>query len=375
MVQLHDIYAILHVGVAVLALAVAFIAWRHRAARGAHALAVLMIGVTIWAGAAAAMWYLPTLGEQVFWFNATSLGVWFVPGAVLVLAFDVADTGGLHSPGRIALIVVASLTLVGLRWLNPGHLYDTAFVAHAIGPYTSYQAVQGPLYQVLNVLAFAIVIAGLAVVVRTYVRSSGPVRDQAAVLLVGGCVPLVLAAVTESRLVPLGGLDLAPLAFLVTGILWLVAISRGTLLDVLPLARHVLVEQMVDGVVVLDGEGSVIDANPAAAAMLHTTLAEMPGRPGEEVLGPVTGASAALQGGPGQETLSIGKGGESRYVELGITPLVVGPGRPPARLVTLHDVTEERESHERLTLARQVYDTANEGIVVTRTEDVERIIA
>jgi len=60
MVQLHDIYVVLHAGVVVLALAVIFIAWRHRAARGAHALAALMVGVMIWAGAAAAM-----VGEAV----------------------------------------------------------------------------------------------------------------------------------------------------------------------------------------------------------------------------------------------------------------------------------------------------------------------
>ena len=375
MVQLHDIYVVLHAGVVVLALAVIFIAWRHRAARGAHALAALMVGVMIWAGAAAAMWYLPTLGEQVFWFKATSLGVWFVPGAVLVLVFDIAGSKRLRSPGSIALIVIASLAVFGIRWLNPGRLYDTAFVAHAIGSYTSYQAVPGPLYDALNALAFAIVIAGLAIVLRTYLRSSGADRTQAAVLLVGGLVPLILGAITESRLVPLGGLDLAPLAFLVTGILWLVAISRGTLLDVLPLARHTLVEQMADGVVVLDGDGCVVDANPSAVEMLRVPRTEMLGESGDAVLSCIQGGSAALRdGGSGHVALPIGSTRASRYVEIGVTPLVVGPGRPPGQLVTLHDATAERNATERLMLARQVYDTANEGIVVTRSGDVERIV-
>ena len=375
MVELHLIYAVLHACGAVLALAVACIAWRRRAARGALALAVLMLGVTIWSGAAAAMWYLPTLGEQVFWFKVTSLGVWMVPGAVLILAFDVAGLEPWHTPVCIALISIASFALFGIRWLNPSRLYDTAFVGRAMGPYTYYEAVSGPLYEVYDVLAFALIMVGLAIILRVYLRSSGAERAQAAVLLIGGLVPLVSAAVTESKVVPLGGLDLAPLAFLATGVLWLIAILRGTLLDILPLARNVLVEQMLDGVVVLDGEDHVVDANPTALTMLSAPLAEVLGKPAEAIFGSVDGAAAVLRGsGPKHAVLSIGSDGDSRYVELAVTPLVVSPDKPPARLITLHDVTEERRANERLELARQVFDTANEAIVVTLPDSDGRIV-
>jgi len=181
----------------------------------------------------------------------------------------------------------------------------------------------------------------------------------------GGLVPLVSSVVTESRLVPLAGLDLAPLAFLVTGGFWLVALLRGTLLEIVPVARDALVEQMSDGVVVLNAEGRVMDANPAALAMLCRSSAEVLGKPAEAVLGGLKGATALLgRGGPGRAVLPSGSGGDSREIELRITPLVVGPAEGSAQLVTLRDVTELRRAREGLELSRTVFDTANEGIVV-----------
>ena len=363
-VELNHIFVLLYAVTAALSLAVLLVAWMRRPARGARSLTALMLGVAVWSGASAAMWYVPTLGGQVFWLKATFPGVCLVPIAVVGLAFDVAGAQRWRTPVH-ALMVTVSLVFVAFAWLNPGHLYDAAFVATAIGPYTHFQSTPGPLYIAYNVFAFTTIIAGLVIMLREYLRSSGAERTQAAIVFTGGLVPLVSSVVTESRLVPLAGLDLAPLAFLVTGGFWLVALLRGTLLEIVPVARDALVEQMSDGVVVLNAEGRVMDANPAALAMLCRSSAEVLGKPAEAVLGGLKGATALLgRGGPGRAVLPSGSGGDSREIELRITPLVVGPAEGSAQLVTLRDVTELRRAREGLELSRTVFDTANEGIVV-----------
>ena len=374
MVELHHIYVVLYACVAVLASVVSLIAWRHRVARGAVSLAVLMLGVAIWSGAAAAMWYVPTLGQQVFWVTAENLGLWMVPVGFLRVAFDIAGMERWRAPGRMALISIASFALVNIEWLNPGRLFDKAFVARTMGPYTHFASIPGPLYWAYAAFAYALVFVTCVIIFRVYLRSAGAERTQAVILLIGGLVPFVASLVTSSGAVPLD-IDLAPLAFLATGPVWLTAILRGTLLDVLPLARDVLVEQMLDGVVVVDADDHVVDANPTALMMLHAPLAEVLGKTAEANFSSVKGATAVLRGsGPRHAVLPFGSDDDFRYVDLGITPLVVGPGRPPAQLVTLHDVTEERRANERLKLARQVFDTANEAIVVTLPDADERII-
>jgi len=364
-VELHFLYVFLYAVGAVLALLVAFVAWRRRAARGAVSIAVFSLGIAIWSGAFAAMWYVPTLEEQVFWERAASLGAWMVPVGFLTLAFTVAGMERWRTPGRVAIIAIVSFAFNNLEWLNPGRLFDAAFVAQKVGPYTHFAVVPGPLYWAFVAYAYTMMAVSLIIIIRAYVRSSGTERTQAGVLLVGALVPFIASVVTESGIVPLGGLDLAPFAFLPAGALWLIAIARGTLFEVLPLARSVLVEQMLDGVVVFDEEDHAVDVNPMALTMLHAPRAEVLGRPAEAVLSRVMGATAVLGDSGARHAVLPIVDGDSRYVDLGITPLSVGLGSPPAELVTLHDVTGERQASERLKLFRQVFDTADEGIIIT----------
>ena len=370
MVELHLIYAVLYAAVAVLTTAAASVVWQHRAARGARPIAVFMLGVAIWAAADAAMWYVPTLGQQVFWERAESLGSWIVPVAFLALAFEIAGIGRWLRPSRIGLIAIVSFALSNLEWLNPGRLYDEAFVAHRIGPYTHYAVAPGPLYWLFVAFAYGLVVIALVIIFRVYLRSSYRARTQAAMIFIGGSVPLLASAVTEIRPVPLD-VDLAPLAFFVTGALWLIAILRGTLLEVLPLARDTLIEQMLDGVVIVDGEGVVADANPTALTMLGATRGRVVGKPAQEVFGRIEGATAALRDSAPRRILQMGRDGDSRHAELSVTPLDVGPGAPPAQLLTFHDVTQERRAQEQSARLAAIVTSSQDAIF---TNDLDGVV-
>lgn len=165
-----------------------------------------------------------------------------------------------------------------------------------MGPHTQYLAVPGPLYEAYNAFAFATLIVGFAIILRAHLRATGAERTQAAIVLFGGLVPLISSALTESKVVPLAGLDLAPLAFLITGAVWLYAILRGTLLEVVPVARDTLVERMLDGISVLDENGQVVDANPAALALLNKPLSKVLGKSATAVFSHIEGASSLLAG-------------------------------------------------------------------------------
>ena len=364
MVELHELYVLLYAATAILASVVVWVAWRRRTARGARGLAVLMLGIAIWSVGAAVTWHVPTQEAQVFWLTTNALGIWMVPVGVLLAGLDVAKVDRWLVPGRIALIAIPAFALMNLEWLNPGGQYNMAFVGQPVGSYVHYEAVPGPLYWAFNVLAYAMVTLGLALILRTYLRSSGRERAQAAVMFSGGLLPFAADILTESRILPLAGLDLAPLSFLVTGALWLFAVLRGTLLDIVPVARNVLVDQMTDGVIVFDAEDCVVEANPAALALLDGCMDDLVGKSGEEVFSGMAGAHALLVGeGAQRAVLQSVVRGEPRHVELRLTP-IVGPDKSPARLAVLRDVTEELRARESLQLARMVFDTVGEGIVV-----------
>ena len=347
MVELHLIYALLYASVAALSAAAAVAVWRRRVARGAGPLMALVVGVAVWSGADALMWYLPGLEQQALWEKVTSLGSWLIPVAFLALAFDVAGLKRWRTRGRIALIAALSFALNNLEWLNPGHLFNVRYVAHTIGSFTSFAPTRGPLYWVFVVYAYALILVAFALIFRTFQRSSGDERTRSGILLLGALAPFVANAATVSGLVSLD-LDLAPLAFVVTGALWLWAILRGTLLEVLPVARKALVDQMVDGVLVVDADGRIADANPAARTMLQVSRAAALGQPVAAILGPrVRGVDALLAGsGRRHVVVWIGPKDDPRHIDITVVPFTAQAGGPSAQLLTFHDVTEERRAHE-----------------------------
>lgn len=375
MVELQNVYVVLYLAVGLIALGASWIAWRRRVARGAWGIALLMLGVAIWSGTSAAMWSSTSLEPQVFWLRASALGMWMIPVGVLALGFDIAKMDGWLRLRRFAFLAAVPFVAGNVRWINPGALYDAAFVPEAIGLYTHYASVPGPLYWVFNAIAYGMVAVALATVFRVYLRTTGSERAQAAVIVVGGLVPFAADVITESRLVPLASLDLGPVAFLVTSALWLHAIFRGTMLDIIPVACATLVEQMADGIVVFDESDRAIHANPAALAILRKPSAQVLGRSAKDVLGGIEGADAFVEGGGRQHAvLSLRHDDTLSRVEIAITPLLVGSSRMEAQLVTFHDVTEEQQAYERLELARTVFDTANEGMLVTLLGADQRVL-
>lgn len=58
--------------------------------------------------------------------------------------------------------------------------------------------------------------------------------------------------------------ELTPIGFLVSGAMLTYALFRRGFMDLVPVARGIVVEHMMDGVIVLDDRGRVIDLHPAA---------------------------------------------------------------------------------------------------------------
>ena len=74
----------------------------------------------------------------------------------------------------------------------------------------------------------------------------------------------------------LTGLDLTPISFSLTGLVIAFGVFRFSLFDPALFARHVLIENLDDGILVLDPQNRVVDINPVAQSILSTT----PGKPG-----------------------------------------------------------------------------------------------
>ncbi|NTU78701.1 MAG: diguanylate cyclase [Chloroflexales bacterium] len=325
---------------------VASIVWRRRSsAMGADALIVYMLALSWWDLTYAVFWAGAPGPGPAFWLNLTYLGVLIAPAALLVFALQLSMREQWQRSFPIAVLAIEPLLVLILLWTDPWH---GLFFA---GKRTLDMAVildGGPVFWANLVYSYTLVLLAIGLLLWLFLRSSGLYRRQAAVVLGAIVFSWLNSVIFIARLSPLPDADNTPFVFSVAALGFAFALLRYRLLDVVPIARDVLIERMGDGIVVLDTQGRIVDLNPAARRLLKTPANLAPGAPGER-LGKVWGVIRDAS------DTSLAAGIEARigeppqcYLDVRIVPLHDSHQHVVGRLIVCRDITELKRAQAEL---------------------------
>ncbi len=121
-------------------------------------------------------------------------------------------------------------------------------------------------------------VLGVAIVYGFEVLNGSPLgRRHAVLLLVGTLVPWGTNVIFLLGWSPDPALDLTVFGYTVTAVLWAIAVTRGKMTDLVPAARNLVFDRLVDPVVVIDSQGRFLDGNAAFSKLADEALAELPG--------------------------------------------------------------------------------------------------
>lgn len=231
----------------------------------------------------------------------------------------------------------------GLVWQDIGLTTQGSFQLLT----TSY----GPWFWIHTAYSYLLLTAGAILILQMILLADHLYRWQAVGLLVAVFAPWIGNALFLAGAV--GIWDTTNVGFVVSGLVLVAAMFRQQLLDVVPLAREVardeVIESMEDAVVVVDGRGRVVDMNPAAAAVVDRPVSASIGTAVQELL-PGLGdrfddstelASARLE-------LTMQLDGSTRHFDARITPLRRGYGTITGHLIIMRDVTVRERHRQRL---------------------------
>jgi diguanylate cyclase (GGDEF)-like protein/PAS domain S-box-containing protein len=183
------------------------------------------------------------------------------------------------------------------------------------------------------------------------VRSARPrYRGQPAALLVGLCVPLIWNMVYVFAPAMLPPHDFTPAVFGLGGIIVAWGLFRFRLFTLVPVARRALMENMTDGLLVLDEAGRVVDFNEAARLLIDRPAAQILARPLAQTWEAWSRLAALYAAGKDQAEFSWGENDDRRDYEVKIS-LLTKRERVLGRLLVIRDVTER--AHMEHDLRRQ----------------------
>ena len=350
--------------------------WRHRGIPGAVPFTLGCLFAVAWSTGAMFQTAAKDVDVKTAWLYFQTL--WQLPVVTAATCFVVEYAGlrrWLRRPVLVLLAVPPVVFAVLILTNGVHHLVWTGFLdGEALVP------VRGPANIATLVYSYVLAIFNVAVLVWLFATS--PRHRWPAALMIAGQVTARVLHVMRVDGPFAARWDADSFVLLVVFGLYAVALFRFHALDPVPEARRAAIGQMVEGMVVLDTEGRILDANPAAERALGGRTAELRGRPVHELLPEAGSGGPGGAAGTAGDALTRGErceveaqvDGASRRYSLHITPLADARGRALGRLLLLHDITDERAAQARLLqqqravatlqererLARELHDTVGQ---------------
>lgn len=322
----YSLFASLAPAAFVLLLIVARALWRRRAAPGGYELVGVMVAGAVWLAFAVGEVVAPTPRLSALAAHGAYLAIpW---GPLAWFAFAVGFTGRRvwRNPAVRLVAAIGAVTMAlgvsGSPWLIAVER------SVEVGSFRYNEVAFGPWFWVHIASSWLATAGGAVLVALEFARSPRPIRRLSLWLVVAAVAPLAVN-VTYAGGVHAAGKLYTPLSFSVSALAFGYGMIRYRLLDLRPATRSALVERVSEGIVVLDPEGRVVDANGAFVALAPEAG---PGRP-------LAGPLAALETGAEGEVSLSGRVLEWRAdaAEHGV-----------ARVVVLRDVTARREAENAL---------------------------
>jgi diguanylate cyclase (GGDEF)-like protein/PAS domain S-box-containing protein len=345
--------------------ALALLAWRRRRVPGAGFLAVALACAAIWCAACTSEVLTPTLLGKLISARTSYLGVAGIPWAWLLFALRYTGRG----PRRIGWVALAltpvplvTMVLVAMAPAVP-LVWSSAHLAATPGPHPLL-VTHGWWFWINATYGYACLLGGAALLLTAVFRVVRPLTGQGITMALAVALPWLANVLTLMRWVPLQGLDLTPPALAASTGLIAIALARMQALDVypgiVPAARDALLQGMRDGVLIVDGHGTVLYANSAAQDLLWWEDGSLVGQPIEELLSTAHLADdacytlAALTQTSTLEAVVPCRNGKRRFLEMVVSSLGTGP-QGSGYVLVMRDVSERKILQEEL-IHRALYD-------------------
>ncbi|MGC9038198.1 MAG: histidine kinase N-terminal 7TM domain-containing protein [Roseiflexus sp.] len=353
-----------------LAVIVAMFVWQRRAVPGARPLIVLSIAAAVWSFAYAMEIAATPAPIALFWARVQYLGIMTLPVAWIAFTLEYAGLKPWLTRRTMAgILIVPALTQIAV-WTNDYHgLIWPQIRLNTEGPFPILDFDHGPAFWVCNIYAHICLASGTLILLWRFVRSQRLYLSQVVIFLIGALAPWTGNGLYVLNLTPWTGLDLSPFGFTFTAGAIAFGAVRLRFLDVVPIARDIVLESMSQSVIVLDDDNRIVDINRAAQHVIGCTAAEVIGKPIRQ----------ALSRWPQildryynivelNEEVQLDIEGRPLVLDVLISPLRDRNGRLRGRLIVWHDITRLKQIEETLRQRNDELTALQQTLMVARDQ-------
>ncbi|WP_322815166.1 histidine kinase N-terminal 7TM domain-containing protein [Chloroflexus sp.] len=318
--------------------------WSRRDRPGGREFLAILAAIAVWAGADALELAASTLESKIFWRIVQQIGTIFLPPIWLLFSFAYLDFQPWRRSRARWLIFVIPLLTTTIVLTNQWHfLFFHEFLLSNTTP-TELKVIPGRWYWFHISYSHLCLITGLALIASAFWQASPLFRRQMLLICIGFVFPMLSNFTYLSQITHLG-VDLTPISMLLSAPFLLIGLYRHQFLDLAPVARNWLIEAMPDAMIVLDQQGRIVDANPAAERLF--SISQHTNKP----LGNALNWPTLLKAIHTTEPLRIElywPYHADRCFDIMISPINNQTGKSFGRLLVFREITERKKVEQQL---------------------------
>ncbi len=339
------------------------LAWHQRKKTVSWPFMLLMILAAGWSLMASMPFLFGSVVDELVWANAKIVFVAILPVAWVLLAATYSRKGKKLSVVLASGLLIIPFVTIVLLAMNPAFGFQFGLADGLLSSSDPDGEVAfGVWYWVQTIYSYVLIALGVGYYIRTAFASSKNYRKHSLMVAAGAILPLVANGIFHSQFSQFTNLDLTPIGFALSGVLFAWGLFRYRMLDMIPFARAAIITTMDDVLIVLDAEGLMIDINPAGEALLKIVGVEITGKHISDFSSELAIEWNSARGGlePEHPELFLGydnagqEGAEGAWFDVNIKPMPRHPNHKLDWLLVLRDITAHKQSQLELIRAKEV---------------------
>ncbi|MBP7199773.1 MAG: diguanylate cyclase [Thermotogaceae bacterium] len=321
---------------------------------GAGPLGFLMLAITWWS----TMYGLELLSndlQQMRLLNSISYpAIVSLPVFVFMFVMAILDRREWFTFKRVVLLFIVPAIVNLTMWTNEFHwLFYTVSEIDTQWPFPVQKLVHGPLFWINIVYTYVLLVGSIVLLLREWFYSERPYRTQLSIILLGMAFPILVNLNYLFKILPVGYIDLTPVAFFLTSLFAALSIFRFRLFDLRPIAKETVIRNLEDGIVVIDKSDILIDVNPVSVKLLEIDGEKALGLPIDDAFSRMPALLGFIGSTDSRSEMVIGE----RIVESRKTSIMSKRGRLRGHIVLLTDITDRKRIEEALKESQEMYRT------------------
>lgn len=360
-----------------LAILSSWLLWNRRSAAGSIPLSLLFGSISIWSICYVFEVIFTSYPAKVFWVKMEYFGIVSLPVFWLLFCLRFANIQKPSNTKYFLLFSGIPLITVGLAWTNSFHhliwkdisltnLYNLVLL----------QLNYGVWFWIHTVYSYLLFLSGLYYLFQAYFRTPKHLRHQVRFILLAGLIPGLANIIYLSDNNPFPMVDLTSLSFAVSGILIVWVLYYHRFLDIIPIARDTTIENMRDGIIVVDLKDRIVDLNPAAEQIIQSSLNDVVGKPSSQALTDISDwISQSKEKVTPVKVVDIGEGKNKKIFVLNLFPLTDAQGTLIGHTIVFHNNTEThvlnkniKDQADRLAVLYEI------GKAITSTLEIDALL-